>query len=87
MNRIARTPRSASATSARGRYAARDRRCRQEAAREGRPRRHSDAAARLPPGLIEESAGVAGAHVVVEESGAPVLLVVRLKMVADNAAG
>ena len=35
---------------ARRRHAARDRRCRREAAREGRPRRHGDAAARLPPG-------------------------------------
>ena len=34
--------------------------------------------------IIDERAGVAGAHVVVEESGAPVLLVVRLKVVADN---
>ena len=33
--------------------------------------------------IIDERAGVAGAHVVVEESGAPVLLVVRLK-VADE---
>lgn len=32
--------------------------------------------------IIDERAGVAGAHVVVEESGAPVLLVVRLKVVA-----
>jgi hypothetical protein len=34
--------------------------------------------------IIDEHAGVAGAHVVVEESGAPVLLVVRLKVVADK---
>ena len=34
--------------------------------------------------VIDERAGVAGAHVVVEESGAPVLLVVRLKVVADR---
>ena len=33
--------------------------------------------------IVDERAGVAGAHVVVEESGAPVLLVVRLKVVAD----
>ena len=33
--------------------------------------------------IIDERAGVAGAHVVVEETGAPVLLVVRLKVVAD----
>jgi len=33
--------------------------------------------------FVDERAGVAGAHVVVEESGAPVLLVVRLKVVAD----
>src|SRR5215469_424029 len=33
--------------------------------------------------VIDERAGVAGADVVVEESGAPVLLVVRLKVVAD----
>ena len=32
--------------------------------------------------IIDERAGVAGADVVVEESGAPVLLVVRLKVVA-----
>jgi hypothetical protein len=31
-----------------------------------------------------ERAGVAGADVVLEESGAPVLLVVRLKVVADK---
>jgi hypothetical protein len=36
--------------------------------------------------IIDQSAGVAGAHVVVEERGAPVLLVVRLKVVADRAA-
>ena len=35
--------------------------------------------------IIDERAGVAGAHVVVEETGAPVLLVVRLKVVADEA--
>jgi hypothetical protein len=34
--------------------------------------------------IIDERAGVAGAHVVVEETGAPVLLVVRLKVVADK---
>jgi len=34
--------------------------------------------------IIDERGGVTGAHVVVEESGAPVLLVVRLKVVADK---
>lgn len=34
--------------------------------------------------IIDERAGVAGAHVVVEETGSPVLLVVRLKVVADK---
>jgi hypothetical protein len=34
--------------------------------------------------IIDERAGVAGADVVVEESGAPVLLVVRLKVVANK---
>jgi hypothetical protein len=34
--------------------------------------------------IIDERTGVAGAHVVVEENGAPVLLVVRLKVVADR---
>jgi hypothetical protein len=34
--------------------------------------------------VIDERAGVAGAHVMVEETGAPVLLVVRLKVVADK---
>ena len=34
--------------------------------------------------IIDERAGVAGAHVVVEERGAPVLLVARLKVVADT---
>jgi hypothetical protein len=34
--------------------------------------------------IIDERAGVAGAHVVVEESGAPVLLVVRLKVVDER---
>jgi len=34
--------------------------------------------------IIDERAGVAGADVVVEENGAPVLLVVRLKVVADR---
>jgi hypothetical protein len=34
--------------------------------------------------IIDERAGVAGAHVVAEESGAPVLLVVRLKVAADR---
>ena len=36
--------------------------------------------------IIDERAGVAGAHVVAEESGAPVLLVLRLKVVADKLA-
>ena len=36
--------------------------------------------------IIDERGGVAGADVVVEESGAPVLLVVRLKVVADKLA-
>jgi hypothetical protein len=34
--------------------------------------------------IIDERAGVAGAHVVVEESGAPVMLVVRLKVAGDR---
>src|SRR5262245_33404329 len=34
--------------------------------------------------FIDERAGVAAAHVVVEETGAPVLLVARLKVVADK---
>jgi hypothetical protein len=34
--------------------------------------------------IIDERAGVAGAHVVAEESGAPVLLVVRVKVVQDK---
>src|SRR6188474_241797 len=34
--------------------------------------------------IIDERACVVGAHVVVEETGAPVLLVVRLKVVADT---
>jgi hypothetical protein len=34
--------------------------------------------------VIDERAGVAGAHVMVEESGAPVMLVVRVKVVADR---
>jgi hypothetical protein len=34
--------------------------------------------------IIDEREGVAGADVVIEESGAPVLLVVRLKVVADK---
>jgi hypothetical protein len=34
--------------------------------------------------VIDERAGVAGAHVMVEEAGAPVMLVVRLKVVADR---
>src|SRR3954471_181364 len=34
--------------------------------------------------IIDERAGVAGADVVVEETGAPALLVVRLKVVADK---
>ena len=34
--------------------------------------------------IIDERAGVAGAHVVVEETGAPVLLVVRVKVAADK---
>jgi hypothetical protein len=36
--------------------------------------------------IIDERAGVAAAQVVVEETGAPVLLVVRLKVVADTLA-
>jgi hypothetical protein len=34
--------------------------------------------------IIDERAGVVGAHVIVEETGAPVLLVVRLKAAADK---
>src|SRR5262245_66494662 len=34
--------------------------------------------------IIDERAGIAGADVVMEESGAPALLVVRLKVVADK---
>src|SRR5215470_6335017 len=34
--------------------------------------------------IIDERAGVAGADVMVEENGAPVMLVVRLKVVADK---
>jgi hypothetical protein len=34
--------------------------------------------------IIDERAGVAGAHVMAEENGAPVMLVVRLKVVADK---
>jgi hypothetical protein len=34
--------------------------------------------------VIDERAGVAGAHVMVEEAGAPVMLVVRVKVVADQ---
>ncbi len=34
--------------------------------------------------IIDERAGVAGADVLVEETGAPVMLVVRLKVVADK---
>jgi len=34
--------------------------------------------------IIDERAGVAGAHVMVEETGAPVMLVVRLKVVAGR---
>jgi hypothetical protein len=34
--------------------------------------------------VIDERSGVAGAHVVVEETGAPVLLVVRLKVAAGK---
>jgi len=34
--------------------------------------------------IIDERAGVAGADVIVEEAGAPVMLVVRLKVVADQ---
>jgi hypothetical protein len=34
--------------------------------------------------IIDERSGVAGAHVVAEESGAPVLLVVRLKVVGEK---
>ena len=36
--------------------------------------------------IIDERAGVAGAEVIVEETGAPVLLVVRMKVVADKIA-
>lgn len=34
--------------------------------------------------FIDERMGVAGAHVMVEESGAPIMLVVRVKVVADK---
>ena len=34
--------------------------------------------------IIDERAGVAGAHVMVEENGAPVMLVVRVKVAADR---
>ena len=34
--------------------------------------------------IIDERAGIAGADVVVEETGAPVMLVVRVKVVADK---
>ena len=34
--------------------------------------------------VIDERAGVAGTHVIVEETGAPVLLVIRVKVVADT---
>jgi hypothetical protein len=34
--------------------------------------------------IIDERAGVAGAHVMADESGKPVMLVVRLKVVADK---
>jgi hypothetical protein len=34
--------------------------------------------------IIDERAGVVGAHVIAEENGAPVMLVVRLKVVADR---
>ena len=34
--------------------------------------------------IIDERAGVAGADVIVEETGAPVMLVVRIKVVADK---
>jgi hypothetical protein len=34
--------------------------------------------------IIDERAGVAGAHVIAEENGSPVMLVVRLKVVADK---
>jgi len=34
--------------------------------------------------ILDESAGMAGVHVVVEEDGAPVLLVVRLKVLDDE---
>jgi hypothetical protein len=34
--------------------------------------------------IIDERAGVAGANIVAEESGASVLLVLRLKVVADK---
>ena len=50
----------------------------------GRPRRHGDRLRGFRQDIIDERAGVAGAHVVVEETGAPVLLMVRLKVVADK---
>ena len=34
--------------------------------------------------IIDERAGIAGAHVMIEETGAPTLLVVRLKVVGDK---
>ena len=34
--------------------------------------------------IIDERAGIAGAHVMIEESGAPTLLVLRLKIVGDK---
>jgi hypothetical protein len=34
--------------------------------------------------FIDERMGVAGAHVMVEESGAPIMLVVRVKVVGDK---
>ncbi len=36
--------------------------------------------------IIDERAGVAGAHVIADEKGSPVMLVVRLKVVADRLA-
>src|SRR5207244_638591 len=34
--------------------------------------------------IIDERSGIAGAHVMIEENGAPALLVVRLKVVGDK---
>src|SRR5580765_253096 len=69
---------------ARRRHAARDGGRRREAAREGWPRRQVTRLRGFRQDIIDERAGVAGADVVVEETGAPVLLVVRLKVVADK---